>query len=104
MNEESLALIVECDEDVAGTLTATLESVSVTAQTSPQHNLDGALVTSFLVVAGLAIKAAPATLRALSDFLTRNRVKRISIGDMVVENPRPQDIDKILERFAPPRP
>lgn len=99
MSTAQAALIVVSDEDLVGPLVQLLDAHGATASSSSRRNLDGAAVTSWLVIAGVAIQAAPDILRALTEFLTRHRVHRIEFNGVVVENPRPEDVDEIMKRL-----
>lgn len=97
-SEESLLLLV-CEAESAEPLTALLRSSGIAAQASSRRNLDGSAAP--WVVAGLTtLSSLPAIMRALSQFLTRNSVKRLEYGDFAIENPRPEDVDVIIGRLA----
>jgi hypothetical protein len=101
VDPDSPMLMILCEEEIVKSLTVWFREHSIEAQASPRRNLDGA-VLPWLVVAALAIKAAPDTLRALGDFLTRTRVKSIEYRGIVISNPRPEDVDHlIMETFHP---
>jgi hypothetical protein len=89
-------LLVECDEGAAPPLVALLEGHGAPAQFSAQRNLDGSAAVSWLVVAAIAVKTVPDVLRALTEFLNRQRVRRVEFRGLVIDNPRPEDVDAII--------
>lgn len=100
MTAASVTLIVQCAPDEAEPLVAALAAHAVVAQATPRLSLDGAVATSWLVVAGIGLRAAPEILRRVSEFLTRDRVESIEIDGLVVKNPRADDVRKIIDHFV----
>ena len=95
-------LIVTCDEEAAAEFLQVFEARQVSAQTSQRRNLDGTEITSWFVVAALAIQTAPAILREISNLLTRNQVTEISYGDIKIVKPRPEDVTRIIDHLQSP--
>lgn len=93
-------LLVECDEDAAQPLVALLEAHGALAQSSAQRSLDGSAAVSWLVVAAIAVKTVPDVLRALTEFLNRQRVRRVEFRGLVIDNPRPEDVDAIISTLT----
>jgi hypothetical protein len=93
-------LLIVCDPDAAPPLVDMLQANGVQAQSSTQRSLDGSAAASWLVIAAVAVKAAPDVLRALAEFLNRHRVGRVEFRGLVIENPRPQDVDTIVSALA----
>ncbi|HZO69828.1 MAG TPA: hypothetical protein VFB74_32945 [Kribbellaceae bacterium] len=104
MADERATLVVEGDKAAAEAVAAALTGAGVPSQTSGRRNLDGAAVTSWLVVAGLAVQAAPAALRALAEVVKQFRVGRIEIdipaGKLVADNPRTGEIQSLLQQLG----
>lgn len=96
----TVALIIETDESALDLLMKLLASEGVEAQSSPRRNLDGASVTSWLILAGIAVRQVPVVLQALSAFLTRNRVRRLEVNGILIENPSPEDVNRILRQLS----
>lgn len=94
-------IVLDCPHESVDPLKTLLSSAGADPQSTPQRNLDGTAAASWLVVASVAAKQIPETLRALAELLTRNRVTRIEVGDLVVENPRPEDVSAILNQWQP---
>ncbi|MDB5910961.1 MAG: hypothetical protein JWP34_5075 [Massilia sp.] len=92
-------LMITCDEELVAPLHELMRSRGLDAQASERRNLDGAALTSWLVLAGVAVKVAPELLREITGFLGRDRVRRIEYDGFVIENPRPQDVDELVRRM-----
>ena len=72
------------------------------SQVTPRKNLDGD-VAAWIMVANLAVKALPHVLKFLKDYLGikgRQQVRRLKIGDLEIENPSAEDIERLSERLA----
>jgi hypothetical protein len=91
------ALLITCPEDAVEEVDTVLGAHGVVSQRSPRRNLDGSAVTSWMVVAAVAVRTAPAVLESLRDLLNRGRVEEISFGDVKIVNPRPDDVEKLIE-------
>ncbi|MGW2719787.1 hypothetical protein [Streptomyces sp. NPDC001492] len=96
-----MTVVLDCAPETVDPIVALFTEAGAPTQSTPQRNLDGTAAASWLVVATIVAKQIPDTLRALAEFLTRDRVTRIEVGDLVLENPRPQDVDDILRRLGP---
>lgn len=68
-------LLVTCEKEAVEPLLLALRAYDVDAQASGQRNLDGASITSWLVVAGLAVKMAPEILRSLAELVEKVRFR-----------------------------
>ncbi|MFI2710216.1 hypothetical protein ACH495_08815 [Micromonospora sp. NPDC018662] len=103
MGSERVTLVVVCAEDAAQPLVEVLDARGVAAQASGRRNLDGAAVTSWMVVAGVALKMAPDILRALAELVKQFRVGRVEMNlderTIAVDNPGPADVEELLRQF-----
>ncbi|MDQ6946789.1 MAG: hypothetical protein M3256_11115 [Actinomycetota bacterium] len=87
-------LVVTADRATAESLAALLADVAVPHHTSIKRNLDGETAT-WIVVATLGGQILPHLLTFLQTTIGGRRVKRIKWGDLEIENPSKED----LERF-----
>jgi hypothetical protein len=106
--DEEAALIILCDEDTSSRLLSVLSQHGIAPQASQRRNIDGSAAVSWMILASMAIRTAPDVLRALSQFLTRDRVRRIEFSGLTIDNPRPEDVDAIInglssDRRLPPK-
>jgi hypothetical protein len=92
-----LTYLITCDGDQGEATRGALVHAGAEVQATEKHMLDGATVTSWMMVATVAITTAPAFLRALKDLLSRNAVRSITYGDMTITNPRPEHVDQLLK-------
>lgn len=97
MNAESTALMILSDKETAASLVALLREQGLDPQSSGRRNLDGSIAVSWVVLASVGLRTAPAVLRALSEFLMRDRVHRIEFSGLTIDNPRPEDVDRIIQ-------
>lgn len=100
--------MILCGEEATGPLVSLLSEHGLKPQSSQRRNLDGSAAVSWIVLASVTIRTAPVFLRVLSEFLTRNRVQRIEVSGVTIDNPRPEDVDRLLGGFpaeeeAPPQ-
>jgi hypothetical protein len=99
MSESKTTILIICDEKVVQPLLSVMDRHGIVAQSSKRRNLDGADVTSWVVVASIAIKFAPEILRAIADVLRSGRVQSIKYGNFVIEYPQPEDVEQIIDRL-----
>ena len=97
MNNLDTTFIFVCDAVSVEQLRTTLEEQGAIIQASPRRQLDGASAASWIVAATVAMRTAPLVINALREFLTRNNVREIKVGDISIVNPRPEDTDRLLE-------
>jgi hypothetical protein len=101
---EQATLIVEGDQESAKAIVTMLDSFGVTAQASGRRNLDGAAITSWLVVAGLAVKAAPDILRALAELVKELRLGSVTVDlktqKIKIDRPGAEQIRELIEKLG----
>lgn len=64
-----------------------------------RNNLSGDAAT-WIVIATLAAQAVPHLLDFLVKWRELNRVRRIKIGDIEIENPSSEDVERLRERLG----
>jgi hypothetical protein len=102
MTEEQIVLLIDCGEPLLEPIKSMLASHDLDVQSSQRRDMDGAVATSFLVLASIAIRTAPVLLDAITRFLQRHQVRRIEFGDYAIDNPRPEDIEELVRRLPQP--
>lgn len=93
-------MMIVCDKAAVHEIEQVLSTYDIAFQSSERRNLDGAALTSWIVLAGVAVKVAPDLIRALTEFLRRHQVQRIEYGTIVIDRPRSQDVDAILQKIS----
>jgi hypothetical protein len=88
-------LIVICPKDSVEPLVLLSNEHGAEVQISDRRNLDGEILSSCLVIISVIIRTAPAFLRSLTEFLQRNQIERIECDGVVIDKPRPEDVDAI---------
>ena len=96
--EDVAVLTLFCESTQVQALRASLAPKGLDVQTSERRNLDGTAVESWLVLATVAVQSLPATLQALTSFLRRNKIESLQLGDLVINNPRPEDVEAALQK------
>lgn len=92
--EATHTLVVTADRVAAERLVTVLTEVQAQHHTSIKRNLDGETAT-WIVVATLGGQLLPHVLSFLQTIIGGRRVKKIKWGDLEIENPSSED----LERF-----
>jgi hypothetical protein len=95
MSEDNL-LILNCDEEIALGVKLLIDSQSgCQSQATPRKNLDGS-VAEWILVANLITTAIPPVLGFLKDYLKMNRVKKIKIKGVEIENPTDEQVSQVM--------
>jgi hypothetical protein len=97
MSNDALEVVVDVDRALADEVQELLTRAGADVEGSATRGYDGAQTASWLVIATTAITAAPAMLAELREFLGRNKARSISVGELTIENPSPQDVDRAWE-------
>ena len=58
-----------------------------------RKNLDGSAAV-WILVGGIAREALPHLFGLIKDYLAAKQVKKIKVGDIEIENPTPEDIER----------
>jgi hypothetical protein len=103
MAEDLTTLLIDCRSEDVAELRGLLEGAHAEVQASPERRLDGAVVTSWVVLASVAARSAPAVIDALRRFLTRNNLDTVSVGEITITNPRPEDLPQLLAAISAAR-
>src|SRR5690242_7575971 len=90
-------VVLTCDASVADELRRVLADGGADVQAYSQRQLDGSAAASWVFLATVAIRPTPALLDSLRAFLTRNHVGKVTVGDVTITSPRPEDVDTLLE-------
>jgi hypothetical protein len=86
--------------DRADGLVDALEGLGASVEASQSRGYDGAQVADWLAVVTAAIPAIPAILAELRKFIQRGEIDSVRYGDLVIKHPRPEDLDRIVERVT----
>lgn len=63
------------------------------SQLTERKNLDGS-AAAWIVIANLAAQALPHILGFVKDYLATKQVKKIKVGDLEIENPTTEDVER----------
>jgi hypothetical protein len=80
----------EAAEAIRNEINAQLDSQS---HLTERKNLDGDPAT-WILIAKLAIQALPPVLGFVAAYLATKQVKKIKVGDLEIENPTPEDLQR----------
>jgi hypothetical protein len=75
-----------------------VEELDGDAHVAEKRGLDGS-VAEWIIVGGVAARSVKPLLDFVLRFVELRRVRRITVGDVTVENPRPQDVDRLIDRL-----
>lgn len=92
VNPDKLRLEVYCDVQVADELRGVLNSDSQ-PRFIERRGLSGD--AAWIVIATLSAQVLPHVLDFLDKLLNRSRVKRIKVDGVEIENPSPEDLEKL---------
>ena len=81
----------EAVEAIRNEIDAQLGSQS---ELTERKNLDGN-TAAWIVIANLAAQALPIILGFVKDYIATKQVKKIKVGDVEIENPTPDDIERL---------
>ena len=97
MADDVETLLVTCRVESVSLIRELLEAQDADVQTLPRQQFDPESAATWVVAGTVAIRTMPRVIEALREFLTRNNVRQIRIGDVSITNPRPEDTDKLIE-------
>lgn len=93
-------VVIEGERVVVEDATTWLHEHSDDVATTPRRNLDGD-VAAWLVAGTIGTQVIPALLDFAKGLLARGRVSSITVGDVVIANPTPDQVDRLLaQRFS----
>jgi hypothetical protein len=94
---KEVTLIVRTDEGGARTIDRIVQEHggSPGIVTQP-NNLDGD-VTAWIVAISAVVQAFPPLLTAIKDLVSRDKVKSIQVGDIKLDNPTPEIVERTLK-------
>jgi hypothetical protein len=91
---------IGCTAEVAGPIRAELDAIADgPTDATERSNFDGSVPT-WLLVASLAAHVLPHLLTFLATMAGNGRVKKVQIGDVVVENPTEKDLEALRAILA----
>ena len=94
-----LAFALECDKDVADDIAASFRSgFDAKVSSATKRNLDGAAETVIQLVE-LAFTAGSTVLPLILPWVRRNKVRKIRLGDLEIENPTPEQVETLWRQY-----
>ena len=99
MTEDSVIVVVETVGEADTNLATRIsEETASSVRTVTRHGLGGDASTWLLI--GNFVATSFATLAPIvSNYIKERRVKSIKVGDLAIENPRPEDVEKMLQAW-----
>ena len=89
-------LVVHCAADAKDGLVTALREAGAAPTVSGRENFDGT-ETGYVLLASVLVRSVPAVLDSLREFLRRDAVDSVTVGDVTVDRPRPADVDRLME-------
>jgi hypothetical protein len=100
MSSDTSTIVISGDKDVVELIRQGVEAQpGARSQVSERKNLDGNTASWFLV-ATLAAQTLPHVLGLIKEHLASKRIKRIKLGDMEIENPTAEDVERFRAALA----
>src|SRR4051812_4526787 len=94
MTNATETIVINCTKDAAEAIQKEIDSQPGSqSHLTERKNLDGN-TAAWIVIASLAGQALPHILGFIKDYLAMKKVKKIKWGDLEIENPEPQDIER----------
>jgi hypothetical protein len=107
MTEATERIVITGTKEAAESIRAEIDAQPGSqSQLSPRKNLEGD-VAAWIVIANLAAQALPHILGFLKERLATGQVKKIRIGELEIENPAPEDIERfraLIDSRSKPEP
>ena len=94
MSDSEIEVVVALDPNLVNEFERSLGSAGAEVEGSPTRGYDGSQTASWLLVATTAITTAPAVIAELRGLLGRKKVGSVTIGDLTIDNPTPEDVDR----------
>jgi len=100
MSDETVAVVLEINGEAdAGLGEEITRNVGAQTRTLTKHGFDGDLA-SWLLVGNFVVSSFATLGPVLMKYLGDRRVKSIKVGDVTIENPRQEDLARILSELG----
>jgi hypothetical protein len=95
MTDNNHTIVINCTQEAAEAILAVINSQQGTqSHVTERKNLAGE-TAAWIVVATIAGQVLPHVLGVVKEYLSNNRVKKFVVGDIEIENPSPEDIERL---------
>jgi hypothetical protein len=99
MTEDAVIVVIEAEGDADMGLSARItEETATPVRTVIKHGLGGD-VASWLLIGNFLVTSIAALAPIILNYVKERRVKSIKIGDVTIENPKQEDIERILQAW-----
>jgi hypothetical protein len=100
---EHIRFALECDRDVAEELAASLaDGVDAEVSSASKSNLDGSPETVLQIIE-VALTAASTVVPLVLAWVSRDRVRKIRVGDVEIENPSTEQVEALWRQYLADR-
>jgi hypothetical protein len=95
MTDNNHTIVINCTQEAAEAMQAAINSQQGTqSYVTERKNLAGE-TAAWIVIATVAGQVLPHILGVVKEYLSNNRVKKFVVGDIEIENPSPEDIERL---------
>lgn len=99
MEQDEKRLMIQVAADSVAALSSEVDGVATApSKAIEQKHLSGDLPV-WILAATVAVNALPTLLAAVSKYVDQKKVTRLQIGDVVIENPQPEDLEIFREKW-----
>lgn len=100
MNQQDVLIVFEFDGEVDPALSAQVSSETGSeVRAVKKHGLTGD-VANWLLIGNFIVTALATLAPIISNYAKERRVKSIKLGELTIENPKPEEIASILQTWA----
>lgn len=95
MTDNTHTIVINCTQEAAEAIHAAINShQGAQSHVTERKNLAGE-TAAWIVIATVAGQVLPHILGVIKEYLSNNRVKKFVVGDIEIENPSPEDIERL---------
>lgn len=99
MNREQAVFVLETEGEIDEDFGQGLEAATGSElRTVKKHGLAGD-VSTWLLIGNFAVTSLAAIVPLITSYLKERRVKSIKLGDLVIENPTPEQVEFVINRI-----
>jgi len=97
MSDDSVTIVLEFEGEVDPSIATELSAeTGAPTRTIEQHGLEGALNT-WLVIGHFVVDSLATLVPLVTIALQARRTKTIKVGDVIIENPSPEQVTELLQ-------
>lgn len=100
MEQDEKRLMIQVAADSIAELSGEVDALATAPSKAIEQKHLGGDVPVWILAATLAVNALPTLLATVSKYVDQGKVTRIQIGDVVIENPQPRDLEIFRDKWS----